>query len=83
MYDESTGGLMAAPEVDEAMEMCGRYAYCWGRDAAFIADALDQCGLHREVEQFFILRQLYRRRTAVGSSGTAWMGIWHLAGDCR
>jgi oligosaccharide amylase len=53
MYDESTGGLMAAPEVDEAMEMCGRYAYCWGRDAAFIADALDQCGLHREVEQFF------------------------------
>jgi glucoamylase len=53
MYDEANGGLLAAPEVDEKMELCGRYAYCWGRDAAFIADALDQCGLHHEVEQFF------------------------------
>ncbi|MDF2941919.1 MAG: glycoside hydrolase 15-related protein [Herbinix sp.] len=53
MYDEKCGGLMAAPEVDEEMEKCGRYAYCWGRDAAFIADALDQCGLEEEVEQFF------------------------------
>ncbi|MFT4146440.1 MAG: glycoside hydrolase family 15 protein [Mobilitalea sp.] len=53
MYDSSKGGLMAAPEMDEEMQMCGRYAYCWGRDAAFIADALDQCGLHKEVEQFY------------------------------
>lgn len=53
MYDSSKGGLMAAPEMDEDMQMCGRYAYCWGRDAAFIAEALDQCGLHKEVEQFY------------------------------
>jgi len=53
MFDEKSGGLMAAPEVDENMEKCGRYAYCWGRDAAFIADALDQCGLNSEVEQFY------------------------------
>ena len=53
MYDESSGGLMAAPEPDENMERCGRYAYCWGRDAAFIADALDQCGLHLVAEHFY------------------------------
>ena len=53
MYNEVTGALMAAPEVDENMDRCGRYAYCWGRDAAFISDAMDQCGLQKEVEKFF------------------------------
>lgn len=53
MYNQKSGGLMAAPEMDEHLDKCGRYAYCWGRDAAFIAQALDQCGLCNEVEQFF------------------------------
>ncbi len=53
MYNEKSGGLMAAPEMDETLEFCGRYAYCWGRDAAFIADALDLCGLQEAVEHFY------------------------------
>lgn len=53
MYNEKSGGLMAAPELDEALKFCGRYGYCWGRDAAFIADALDLCGLNAEAEQFY------------------------------
>ncbi len=53
MQDGTSGGLMAAPEVDEELTSCGRYAYCWGRDAAFISEALDRCGMHQEVENFF------------------------------
>jgi len=53
MSDEKTGGLLAAPELDENFTRCGRYAYCWGRDAAFITTALDKCGLHDAVDKFF------------------------------
>jgi len=53
MSDAKSGGLLAAPEVDEEFTRCGRYAYCWGRDAAFITDALDRCGLHHEVDMFY------------------------------
>jgi len=53
MSDEKTGGLLAAPEIDENFTRCGRYAYCWGRDAAFITAALDKCGLHDAVDRFF------------------------------
>lgn len=28
-----TGGMIAAPEIDENFTNCGRYAYCWPRDA--------------------------------------------------
>lgn len=53
MQNEKTGGLLAAPEVDENFTKCGRYAYCWGRDAAFITAALDKCGLNDMVDKFF------------------------------
>ncbi|NSW92394.1 MAG: glycoside hydrolase [Firmicutes bacterium] len=53
MQNESTGGLLAAPEVDEHFTKCGRYAYCWGRDAAFITEALDRCGLKDAVDKFY------------------------------
>ena len=53
MSDGSTGGLLAAPEVDENFTKCGRYAYCWGRDAAFITEAMDSAGMYREVENFY------------------------------
>ncbi|MDP4092306.1 MAG: glycoside hydrolase family 15 protein [Bacillota bacterium] len=53
MADEKTGGLLASAEVDEDFTKCGRYAYCWGRDAAFITEALDKCGLHDTVEKFY------------------------------
>ena len=53
MQNERTGGLLAAPEVDEDFTRCGRYAYCWGRDAAFITEALDRCGFKDTVDKFY------------------------------
>mgnify|MGYP001029164365 CR=1 FL=1 len=53
MSDKNTGGLLASPEIDEGFTQCGRYAYCWGRDAAFIASALDEAGLFKESEKFY------------------------------
>ena len=53
MTNKRTGALLAAPEVDEEFTRCGRYAYCWGRDAAFIAVALDKCGLTHATEGFY------------------------------
>ena len=41
LTNQTTGGIIAAPEVDEDLTQCGRYAYCWPRDAVFIAKALD------------------------------------------
>lgn len=51
--DEKSGGLLAAPEVDENFTRCGRYGYCWGRDAAFITGALDKCGMKDAVDMFY------------------------------
>lgn len=53
MSDEQTGGLLASAEIDEDFSKCGRYAYCWGRDAAFITSALDVCGLSKAVDKFY------------------------------
>lgn len=53
MADKASGGLLAAPEVDEEFTRCGRYAYCWGRDAAFITAALDWCGMTEVVDKFY------------------------------
>ena len=53
MADKDTGGLLAAPEIDEHFTKCGRYAYCWGRDAAFITNALDKCGLADVVDKYY------------------------------
>lgn len=53
MSDEMSGGLLAAPEVDEHFTRCGRYAYCWARDAAFITSALDRAGYTNLVEKFY------------------------------
>jgi len=53
MSDDQTGGLLASAEIDENFTKCGRYAYCWGRDAAFITGALDAAGLTKAVDKFY------------------------------
>lgn len=53
MSDERSGSIVAAPEFDERFTRCGGYAYCWGRDAAFITTALDKAGLHRLSDAFY------------------------------
>lgn len=35
------GGISAGVEADEEKTKCGRYSYCWTRDAAFITKAFD------------------------------------------
>lgn len=53
MTDEQTGSIIAAPEFDERFSRCGGYAYCWGRDAAFITTALDKAGLLEMSTRFY------------------------------
>ena len=53
LTNESTGGIQAAFEVDEKLNKCGRYAYCWPRDAAFITKALDILKMEKETERFY------------------------------
>ncbi|MCI8273338.1 MAG: hypothetical protein HFJ55_04575 [Clostridia bacterium] len=53
LINQSTGGIIAAPEVDEELTQCGRYAYCWPRDAIFITKALDILKMTKEAEKFY------------------------------
>lgn len=53
LTNQSTGGIIAAPEVDEDLTQCGRYAYCWTRDAVFITKALDILKMTKETEKFY------------------------------
>lgn len=53
LINEKTGGIIAAVEVDEQRQKCGRYSYCWPRDAAFITEALDILKMGKEVEKFY------------------------------
>lgn len=53
MSEKEGGGILAAPEIDEEFTRCGRYGYCWGRDAAFIVSALNKCEMFTLSEKFF------------------------------
>lgn len=75
MYDKSSGGLLAAPEVDEYFTKCGRYAYCWGRDAAFITGAMDIGGLNKCVEHF------YMWAVNIQEDNGSWLQRYHMDGN--
>ena len=53
LMNQTTGGIIAAPEIDENLTQCGRYAYCWPRDAVFITRALDILKMTKETEKFY------------------------------
>jgi len=53
MSDEQTGAVIAAPEFDPSFQQCGGYAYCWGRDAAYITVAMDLAGYHSMAGAFY------------------------------
>ena len=53
LTNQETGGIIAAPEVDEEFTKCGRYAYCWQRDAVFVTKALDILKMEKETEKFY------------------------------
>lgn len=53
LTNAETGGIIASPEVDENFTKCGRYAYCWPRDAVFITKAMDILKMEKETEKFY------------------------------
>ncbi len=53
LINEETGGIIASPEIDEGLTRCGRYAYCWPRDAVFICRAMDILKMNKETEKFY------------------------------
>ena len=53
LTNQETGGIIASPEIDEDFTKCGRYAYCWTRDAVFMTKALDILKMEKETEKFY------------------------------
>lgn len=53
LTNQETGGIIASPEIDEDFTKCGRYAYCWPRDAVFITKAMDIVKMEKETEKFY------------------------------
>ena len=53
LANQETGGIIASPEIDENFTKCGRYAYCWPRDAVFVTRALDILNMTKETEKFY------------------------------
>ena len=53
LTNPDTGGIIASPEIDEDFTKCGRYAYCWPRDAVFITKAMDIVKMEKETEKFY------------------------------
>ena len=53
LQNEETGGIAATVEIDEKTSRCGRYSYCWPRDAVFITKALDNLKMTKETEKFY------------------------------
>ena len=60
LVNEETGGIIAALEVDEEKDLCGRYAYCWPRDAVTISQALDMVGMYKDADNFY---NIFLRKT--------------------
>ena len=53
LTNHSTGGISAGIEVDEQKNQCGRYSYCWHRDAVFVTKSFDILGMTEEINQFY------------------------------
>ena len=53
LSNPETGAVLASPDVDENFTRCGRYGYCWPRDALFINEALLKLGMHELVQKFY------------------------------
>lgn len=53
LTNKETGAVLASPDVDEEFTKCGRYGYCWPRDALFINEAMLELGMQDEVNKFY------------------------------
>ena len=68
------GGVIAAPEFDSSFAHSGGYGFAWGRDAAFVAIAMDRAGLHK------LARQAYLWAAKVQSPEGWWMQRHYTSG---
>ena len=53
LINADTGAIIASPEIDENLTKCGRYAYCWPRDAVFMTKAMDILKMQKDTEKFY------------------------------
>ena len=53
LSNSETGAVLATPDVDENFSRCGRYGYCWPRDALFINEALNILGMTEHLNKFY------------------------------
>lgn len=53
LSNQETGAVLASPDVDENYTRCGRYGYCWPRDALFINEALKLLGMDDLLNKFY------------------------------
>jgi len=53
LLNNETGGISAAVEVDEQMTQCGKYNYCWPRDAVFVTKGMDMLKMTKETDKFY------------------------------
>lgn len=53
LTNHETGGIVASAEIDEYFTKCGRYGYCWPRDAVFVTRAMDILKMQKETEKFY------------------------------
>ena len=53
LINSDTGAIIASPEIDENFTKCGRYAYCWPRDAVFMTKAMDILEMQKDTEKFY------------------------------
>ncbi len=53
LINSKTGGISAGVEIDENKTKCGRYSYCWPRDAIFMTNAMDALNMEKESEKFY------------------------------
>ena len=53
LINKKTGGISAGMEIDEYKTKCGRYSYCWPRDAVFITEAFDIVGMKEYSDKFY------------------------------
>lgn len=60
LMNDKTGGVTASLEVDEERDKCGRYAYCWPRDAVMIYSAMDNLDFLDYSKKFY---QIFLKNT--------------------
>ncbi len=53
LTNQTTGGVSAAMEIDETFSKCGKYSYCWPRDAIYVTKAQDYLKMEKETEKFY------------------------------